>query len=130
MNEEQELRELLRPLILEMYGLSAEAPIIERAPRRPRMEKPSATFANPGTSHRGSFSRDRKPELAKPKRFARSSSGQRRPVGVSPTGRIPGEGDFQFLERRRMVKQAQARGYAPPKTDRGTSKSLHWEMGH
>jgi hypothetical protein len=137
---ERELRELLQDIVLEMYGLSptppAERTVSSRTPRKRPESRPSrATFS--GTEYRGGaarFTRDGPKPTVAPAVYYTKSKGLRKGPGLSPTGRLPGESDRDYIERRKRVNKAHAAGYAPPRTDevyaKRNSNDMYWEMGH
>jgi hypothetical protein len=138
-SSERTLREILTPLVLEMYGLLEERPTQSVTPvRAPRVRPPSSPSNAPS---RASFGRSLAPSNA-------TGRFQREPQSVHPTrkggfvkfggpkgrsalgSRLPGESDADFADRRRRIAKAQRAGYAPPKREQATRSDFYREIGH
>ena len=133
MSEERDLRVALRDILLEMYGLSAQKPEVQRAPRRTKPAKPSPIFST-GTAPKPTGFASEPTAIPGRKAILIGTSvrmaDQRR---AGPGARLPGESDRDFLARKASIRVAHSKGLAPPKADkiRGVnSTDEYWEMGH
>ncbi len=144
-SSERELRELLSELVLELYGLDTTPPTKGPEPVIRQKRSPTAsgfsraTFSQGTAPSPGRFQSEGSALPGRKRPYVGSSvstrsAKSRTPVGTSPTGRLPGESDADYIERRKRIRRAQAAGYAPPRSDEVHAKrnpnKMYWEMGH
>lgn len=158
MNElrESELRALLTDLVLREYGLTAAPPPPPTVKRTQHETKPSMARQDARFGSRATFTAHSAPRPSGFRTEPSAIPGRSRPlVGKTRTlrdtgrgtpgkqealvnreatprtvGRVPGESDRDYIHRRNRIASARRGGYAQPRTDEATLKSMLWEMGH